>query len=218
MSPATSRRLPLAGGRPRICPDTGCEAPLELPYMCHSCGTLLRDLPGLTHFARLGVAPTLDVRPADLEERYLDLSRRLHPDRMVRKGPQTQARALALSAALNQAYNALRDERQRAEHLLAIHGGKTADQDRRTPPAFLVEQLELREQVEAARAAGDADRLHAFGARAREQRAAGLARVRALFADPTFPSPELLSAIREQLNVVAYWQSLASELDAARLS
>lgn len=215
MTHVGSRRLPRAGARPAICPDSDCQAPLELPYMCHSCGGLLRDLPGLTHFARLGVAPSMDVEPAALEQRYLDLSRRLHPDRMIRKGAQTQGRALALSAALNQAYNALKDERQRAEHLLQIHGGKTADQDKRTPPAFLMEQMELREEVEEAQAAGDAERLRGFLQRARDERAAGLAAARASFADPAFPTPELLATIREQLNVVAYWQSLAGELEAA---
>lgn len=211
----TSTRLPTTerSNRPSDCPDAACGAPLDLPYLCNMCGTLLRPPPCLTHFERFGLEPTLGVDPADLEQRYLDLTRRLHPDRMIGRDAKTQNRALLLSSALNQAYAQLSDERLRAEHLLEIKGGKTAEEDKRTPQAFLLEILDLREEVEAAQAADDTEALARFAAQAEREREACLERVRAAFADPAFPTPALLEAIRQQLNVVKYWVTLTQDLE-----
>lgn len=215
MKVASRRLKTVEETRPGTCPDPACDAHLELPYLCHTCGTLLRDPPGLSHFGRFGLPPRFELDLAELERRYLDLSRRLHPDRRIGKGPQVQARALILSSALNEAYAALKDERLRAEHLLQVWGGPTAEQDKRTPPGFLMEQLELREELEEAKARGDRPRLEAGRAQAHAERAGCLARVRALFATEGFPRPELLTELREQLNVVRYWATLEEELSAA---
>ncbi len=214
---ASRRLLELAGQeRPSTCPEKQCDANLQLPYLCHVCGSLLRDPPGLSHFERFGLEPSMEVDLAELERRYLDLSRRLHPDRMISKGPKTQSRALVLSSQLNRAYGALKDERLRAEHLLALRGGKTADQDKRTPAAFLMEQMELREELEAAQASGDRAALERARERAQREQAACLARVRELLGKEPCPGDDaLLAEVREQLNVVKYWITLEEEMRAA---
>lgn len=213
-----ARKLPTSGRqkRPVDCPDTGCGAPLQLPYLCHACGSLMRPPPGLDHFARFGLPASMDLDLAALESSYMDLCRRMHPDRMIAKDTTTQSRALMLSSALNEAYAQLKDERSRAEHLLRLKGGKTADEDKRTPQAFLIEMLDLREEVEAAQASGDEAALEPFRARADREQTRLLARVRELFADPAFPTPELLDAIRLELNVVKYWVTLLDDLAGRR--
>lgn len=193
------------------CPS--CEAELELPYLCEECGELLRDPPGgLNAFERFGLPVRYELDREELEARYLRLSRRLHPDRQIGKPAARQSRALILSSALNEAYSLLKDPRQRAEHLLVSCGGKSADQDKSTPAAFLMEQMELREEVEAAQAQGDAAALARFAERAqREQRACYQALGR-IFADATFPTDALLKQAREQLNVLKYWLTFAAEV------
>ncbi|MGE0707851.1 MAG: Fe-S protein assembly co-chaperone HscB [Planctomycetota bacterium] len=195
----------------QVCP--ACQAALALPYLCEGCGELLRDPPGgLSPFARFGLAPAFALDEAELERRYLDLSRRLHPDRALRRGAAQQTRALLLSSALNEAYQVLRDPRRRAEALLRLEGGKSADEDKRTPAGFLIEQLELREEVEAAQARGDEAALGGARARAASEQARCLAAAAALFGDPDFPSDALLCRVREQLNVLNYWSTFAAEL------
>lgn len=193
-----------------------CGATLRVPYLCEACGALRREPPGLDHFARLGLAPAIDLDPAALEARHLELSRRLHPDRLVRQGRELQARALVLSAGLNEAVRVLADFDRRAEHLLRIHGGPTSEQDRRTPQCFLIRQLELREELEAAQARGDEAALERLLADvvAPEARAAR-EQVRGAFNDPRFPSPELLGLIRLELNALKYWESARQELGKA---
>jgi molecular chaperone HscB len=106
---------------------------------------LLRE-PG-DHFALFGLERRFDVDDSQLEKAFLELSRELHPDRHR----EQKARALALTAAMNQAYATLKDRTKRAEYLLRLLGGKTADQDKRTPAWLLAEMLELREAVEGIR-------------------------------------------------------------------
>ena len=104
------------------------------------------------HFALFGLERAFDLDVAALEKAFLENSRKLHPDKQLTVQseeplPRRQQRALALSAAMNQAYAILKDRTKRAEYLLKLLGGKTADQDRRTPPGLLEEMLEKRELV-----------------------------------------------------------------------
>ncbi|HBP17889.1 MAG TPA: Fe-S protein assembly co-chaperone HscB [Planctomycetes bacterium] len=190
-----------------------CEAELELPYLCEGCGELLRDPPGgLNAFERFGLPVRYELEREELEARYLRLSRRLHPDKQIGKPAARQSRALILSSALNEAYSLLRDPRQRAEHLLVSSGGKTADQDKSTPAAFLMEQMELREELEAAQAKQDSAALANFSERAQREQGACYEALKGIFADPAFPTDALLKQAREQLNVLKYWLTFAKDL------
>jgi len=192
---------------------SACQAELSLPYLCEGCGELFRDpVGGLNAFQRFGIKPSFELDLAALETRHLQLSRRMHPDRLIGKDPRQQGRALTLSSALNEAYALLRDERRRAEHLVAVSGGKTADQDKRTPPAFLMEQLELREEFEGAKERGDEALLAKGRERTQAEQRAARDAVAALFSDSAWPSETLLDAARLQLNVWKYWITFGQEL------
>ncbi|MBL4845480.1 MAG: Fe-S protein assembly co-chaperone HscB [Planctomycetes bacterium] len=192
---------------------SACEAVLSLPYLCESCGELFRDpVGGLNAYQRFGIEPSFALDLEALEARHLQLSRRLHPDRLIGKDPRQQGRALTLSSSLNEAYALLRDERSRAEHLVVIGGGKTADQDKRTPPMFLMEQLELREELEQAQESDDQAALGAARERTQTEQAAARDSVAKLLGDPTWPTDKLRDALRLQLNVWKYWITLGKEL------
>jgi molecular chaperone HscB len=192
---------------------SACAAELNLPFLCEGCGELFRDpVGGLNAFQRFGLEPSFVLDLAALETRHLQLSRRMHPDRLIGKDPRQQGRALTLSSALNEAYELLRDERRRAEHFLAVSGGKTADQDKRTPPAFLMEQLELREEFEGAKERGDEALLAKGRERTKSEQQTARDAVATLFSDAAWPSEALLAQARLQLNVWKYWITFGQEL------
>jgi molecular chaperone HscB len=192
---------------------SACEAVLSLPYLCESCGELFRDpVGGLNAYERFGIEPSFSLDLGDLEARHLQLSRRLHPDRLIGEDARQQGRALTLSSSLNEAYALLRDERRRAEHLVLIGGGKTADQDKRTPGVFLVEQLELREELEEAQEERDDVALARLRDRTKAEQTAARDAVATLLSDPDWPSDDLRDAVRLQLNVWNYWITLGKEL------
>jgi molecular chaperone HscB len=107
------------------------------------------------HFHRLGLPRRFALDAAELERAYLARSRAVHPDFHL-TGPSADLNAsLELSAAVNEAYNTLRDPFTRAEHLLALAGGPSAAEHRDVPAPFLGEMLDLREQIETARNSPD---------------------------------------------------------------
>ena len=119
------------------------------------------------HFHRLGLPRRFVLDAGELERAYLAHSRAVHPDYHLAGASADLGASTELSAAVNEAYNTLRDPFTRAEHLLALEGGPSAGEHKQMPPAFLAEMLDLREQLELARGAGGkrldelaADRVH----------------------------------------------------------
>jgi molecular chaperone HscB len=109
--------------------------------------------PTLDHFARFGLALRWQLDRNELEDRYLEGSRRVHPDRHANADAATRRSALEHSAALNEAYAVLRDAVRRAEYLVKLGG---IDLDSSDPASgaphpeqsFLIEMIERREQLE----------------------------------------------------------------------
>ena len=103
------------------------------------------------HFQRLGLPRRFSVDPDGLERAYLALSRALHPDFHGGGSDAEFSASLELSAALNDAYNTLRDPFTRADYFLNLEGGPSTAEYKQLPPNFLAEMLEAREEVEHAR-------------------------------------------------------------------
>lgn len=104
------------------------------------------------HFARLGLPRRFVVDAAALERAYLAHSRAVHPDYHAAGAAGDLAASTELSAAVNEAYNTLRDPFARAEHLLALLGGPSAADDKAVEPAFLAEMMDFRERIESGEA------------------------------------------------------------------
>src|SRR3954453_20291497 len=97
----------------------------------------------MTHFERLGLPRRFLLDAAAVERNYPAGSREVHPD-FTGNDPES----LRESAALNEAYATLRDPFRRAEYLLTIEGGPSANDVRQMPAEFLEEMLDLRMQIE----------------------------------------------------------------------
>ena len=109
-------------------------------------------------FAVLGLTPSLKLDGALLEQRYRDLQRQLHPDKFVNAAPSVRRESLARAVSVNEAYRLLRDEVSRAELLLSRYPGH-APAEGAPDPAFLMEMMELREQLAEAKAGSDLARV-----------------------------------------------------------
>jgi molecular chaperone HscB len=168
------------------------------------------------HFHRLGLPRRFVLDAGELERAYLAHSRAVHPDYHLAGSSADLGASLELSAAINEAYNTLRDPFARAEHLLALEGGPSASEHKQMPPAFLAEMLDLREQIELARGAG-ANRLDALAADFDSRYNELLTTVAELFQRYDAPEnhPEranLLKQIRASLNAAKYVRGLIRDL------
>ncbi len=118
-----------------------------------------------THFDVLGVPRAFHLDDKDLESRYLEQSKKWHPDRFAKATPKERLEALTRTTELNDAYKILKDKRKRAEYLLKVEGldvGK--EKGMAVDPDLLMEVLELNEQLAEARAAGDVKRVEQLSA------------------------------------------------------
>jgi molecular chaperone HscB len=106
------------------------------------------------HFAIFSLPRKLWIEMPGLEQKFLQLSWKLHPDNFVNSSADEQADSLKRSSALNDAYRVLRDPVARVEYLLEIEGArKEGEQKQQAPPELLEEVFELNESLDQLREA-----------------------------------------------------------------
>ncbi|WP_241087056.1 co-chaperone HscB [Candidatus Vondammii sp. HM_W22] len=102
----------------------------------------------------LPVGYVLDTQ--QLAERYRELQRVVHPDRYASASEQERRLSMQGSILINEAYESLKNPIRRAHYMLILHGiDMDARQEATRDTAFLMEQLELREQLEETRNSPD---------------------------------------------------------------
>lgn len=102
------------------------------------------------YFTLFGLPPDFDVDLEALTLRYRDIQSAIHPDRFVGKPDQEQRLAVQSAAFVNEGYQCLKTPLLRAEYLLRLQGHETGQEERtHHDTEFLLEQMQLREQLEA---------------------------------------------------------------------
>ena len=116
----------------------------------------MQAVPGRNYFELFGLPERFDVDLVELASRYRELQRRFHPDRFAAASESERRQSVQMTAEINAAYQALRDPVARGRYLLELRGvAMHADTDTRMDPAFLMQQMELREALVEARKAAD---------------------------------------------------------------
>lgn len=159
-------------------------------------------------FALLGIAPGFDIDLAALERAFFERSKAFHPDRVAGAPAAERVAALSRSRALNDAYQLLKKPVSRAEYLLA-RAGVTIGANEQLDPAFLMEVLELREELAAARAAGQLARVGELQLAMKARWADAIAALPGLFAAND------LATVKQRLIALRYIHRYLEECDAA---
>lgn len=109
------------------------------------------------YFAVFGLPRKLWIEMSALEQKFLQLSWKLHPDNFVNASEEEQELSLKRSSELNDAYRTLRDPVARVEYLLALAGErKEGEKKQQAPPELLEEVFELNESLDELREAKSA--------------------------------------------------------------
>ncbi|HEY0190297.1 MAG TPA: Fe-S protein assembly co-chaperone HscB [Kofleriaceae bacterium] len=159
-------------------------------------------------FELLGLPAAFDVDLAALEAAFFARSKAAHPDKVAGAPAAERVVALSKSRALNDAYQLIKKPVSRAEYLLARAGVIIGDHER-LDPTFLMEILELREELAEARAAKQLDRVGALQAAMAARRQASLDALPALFARADH------AEIKQRLIALRYIHRYLEECDAA---
>ncbi|HTL52512.1 MAG TPA: iron-sulfur cluster co-chaperone HscB C-terminal domain-containing protein [Planctomycetota bacterium] len=186
------------------CPH--CQKPLFTRLACSACGALfLAD--GCDAFDQLGIPAQFAVDPLQVETNYLAVSRLAHPDRHVAGSEEAQDRAEGVMALANRARAALLDDCARAELLQArlqnASGAKPPPAKVQPPPDFLMEVMELTEQLAAANDSEKAAMADNIRSRLAEYK-----RELALLFAAAGDEAKRAAQVRSTLDRMAYWHRL----------
>lgn len=177
-------------------------------------------------FAVFGVAPGYDLDLTALEKRHRELSRALHPDRFAASGAGERRHALSRAVTVNEAWRQLRDPVSRAAALLRHLGVATAEENEpRADPEFLMQMLELREELGKARGAGDEAAVQRLAERAKAGKLAAQGKLSELFrrtllgggkesGSEEARAEDLAFTLRRTLGELRYYQRFLDEVRA----
>lgn len=187
-----------------------CHASLQVPVICESCHTV-QPVDGANYYELFDIEQAYDIDPLDLQRRYLNLTRAVHPDRIGADAPEVATHSLRTSARLNEARRVLADPVQRAAYLLTLAGGKSAAEDKTVPPEVLSETLMLREAIDEMLEAEDRDGLAALATQIRQKHQALLDQIAELAR--TLPGDaQLQSSLRANLNAISYYDKMLAQV------
>lgn len=200
-----------------------CETDAGAGLLCAACGVVLPPDTSADHFGVLGVERRYALDLAELEQRYKEMTKVLHPDRWARADARARRFSLLRTVQLNDAWRVLKDPVRRAEYMLAQRGIQVGGEEGTTKQGpdgttrrmavsqtLLFEVMELREALAEARAAGDHAKLAALAADVTGRRERSLALAAA---ELTSGKPRLDVAAGE-LVAVRYWQRFLDEVNA----
>jgi len=186
------------------------------------------------YFAVLGLPPHPGLDGVDLDRRYYELSRKLHPDRYQTRPIEEQRASVQATALLNAAHRTLRDVEARGRYWLVRSGDSLARENQSVPPRLAAYVFDVQEKLADVRASvnGSASALRSELVETQRELTERLDRQRAMLADmlrgwpaenlaagasPT-PDERRPAALRELKNVLSelsYLRTLDRDLQNA---
>jgi len=143
---------PTSTNPPLVC--WNCHERTLGTHFCSGCGKLRQIPQSLDYFALFEMPKKLWIEMVGLEQKFLQLSWKLHPDNFVNATEMERELSLKRSSELNDAYRTLRDPVGRVEYLLGIEGErKEGKHKQQAPPELLEEVFELNESLDELREA-----------------------------------------------------------------
>jgi molecular chaperone HscB len=204
-----------------------CEKNAGDGMLCAGCGAVQPPDRTADHFRVFGLPRKFDLDLADLERRYKDMTKVLHPDRFARADGRARRASLERSVQLNLAWRTLSQPVSRAEYLLSLEGIEVGEPlgskrsgeavDRATQPvdtALLIEVMDLREALAEARGRGDRAEVATLIADVQSQHDKEMSEVAAGFA----AAQPRLAAIAARMVAARYYRRFLEEAEADRES
>ena len=158
-------------------------------------------------FDIFGLTPQFAIDRVALDARWKDLQREAHPDRFATAAAAAQREAMQWSVRINEAYQRLKDPLKRAAYLCELNGAPIRAEDNTAmPPAFLMQQMQWREDLDDAETAVDLERMAAEVAAARREMLEALQHTADVQHDFT--------ALAQQVRSLMFVERFASDVDA----
>lgn len=112
----------------------------------------------MNYFELFGLPTQFALDGSLLSSQFRELQKRFHPDNFAAASERDRLMAVQKAAEINDAYQVLKAPISRAEYLILLHGIELrGEQQTLQDPMFLMEQMELREELEAVEQSADAE-------------------------------------------------------------
>lgn len=95
----------------------------------------------------LGLAISFDVDKTTLSHNYHEIQKTIHPDNFANATDLERRLSVQKAAQINDALETLKNPLRRSIYLLSLYGIELNDNDTSIEPSFLMEQMELRENL-----------------------------------------------------------------------
>lgn len=156
-----------------------------------------------------------DIDLPKLEAQYRELQRALHPDRFANASDQERRLSVQSTAHLNEAYQTLKSAPLRARYLLQLKGIVFDDEkDTSFEPAFLMEQMELREALAEIRHSAEAlGELNTFLQDIEQRNQVLVTQLTSLFSQDTEASLQEAKQVVQKIRFLNRLQQEAEELE-----
>ena len=117
----------------------------------------------INYFQLFELPLAYEIDEAALQRAYVAKQREFHPDRLVGQADALRQKSMLMSMEVNQAYQTLKHQVRRAEHMLALEGIQVnGEQDSVKPDmTLLMEVMEMREKLAGAGEYAQIQPLHA---------------------------------------------------------
>ncbi|KMQ79977.1 Chaperone protein HscB [Candidatus Burkholderia pumila] len=116
-----------------------------------------------SHFDLFDLPSTFGVDQQKLDDAYRTVQAQVHPDRFASAGDVQRRLAMQWATRANEAYHTLHDPLKRARYMLSLRGIDVgAKNNTAMEPAFLMQQMKWRENIEDAAGAKNVGALEAL--------------------------------------------------------
>jgi molecular chaperone HscB len=108
-----------------------------------------KDILNSNFFELFDLPVSYDVDLLQLQKRYMELQKQVHPDKFANGSDQEKRQSMQQTSWINEAQTTLKDPVLRASYLLKLKGMDFSLENETTmDAAFLMSQLEMREKME----------------------------------------------------------------------
>ncbi|MCW5299711.1 Fe-S protein assembly co-chaperone HscB [Herbaspirillum lusitanum] len=133
------------------------------------------------HFALFQLPQRFAVDLTALEKAYHGVQNQAHPDKFAHATGAEKRVAMQWATRANEAYQTLRNPLKRATYLCELNGvDLETESNTAMPPAFLMQQMEWREELDDARAGKNIDALEQLDGALRGAKKDTIARIETL--------------------------------------
>jgi molecular chaperone HscB len=101
----------------------------------------------MNYFELFEIPVQLVVDSSSLQKKFIELSRKYHPDYFATQSSEKQAEVLEISASLNKAWKTFQNPDETIKYVLRSKGLLEEEEKFQLPPGFLMEMMEINEQL-----------------------------------------------------------------------